>query len=936
MRHTMAEPPLASAARDRGVTLGRYLVLDRLGEGGMGEVFVAYDPDLDRKIALKLLHAQTDPAGATERQRRLVREAQVMAKLSHPNVLTVYDVGTWNQRVFVAMELVDGITLGEWLAKPRSWREILESFLRAGAGLAAAHHAGIVHRDFKPDNVLVGNDGRVRVMDFGLARSLSSDGEPSVTITVQPGLPAEAGLDATALPAETTLQGDLALAATGISTDGAARADISLDATSAALEGTGHPAIAFEATALPTSPMGDSTKTAAGVIMGTPAYMSPEQYLGVPTDGRTDQFSFCVALYEALYGERPFAGHTVAEVKYSVTEGIMRPAPRDARVPAHLRRALVRGLSRDPEARWPSMEALLTELANDPSAKRRLVGFVALGAAALIAAAAIPSLVLGRRDEVCTGSQARVATVWDAAKKKRVEAAFVATKVPYAAETWPRVQQALDAYGVRWAESSVDACRATAVRGEQSAELLDLRNACLATRLDALRSLIDVLCEADEKTVEKAVQAANGLPTIAQCDDPAYVRARVKPPSDAATAAAARRIEEELARVRALDAAGNYQRAVDLARPLEQQAVELRFRPLVADARLRLGSALQAAGKTTEAERVLESGYFDADATSRDDVAVELASALVYVVGYRLERFPDGARWSEIALAKVERSRAPAGTEAALLRNVGAMLERKGDYPGALARDLRALAIDEKERPDDAATARDLNQLAIVHDHLGDFEEALALYRRALAVVEKGLGAGHPLNASFHNNIGLVLLHQRKYDEALIPLRRAYDLMSATLPADHVSLAHPLTNQCEAHMHRERWDAALESGNRAAALWEKTNGPEHPRLAEMLTCVGRAQSGAGRTADAIATLERAVRLRERQVGDVADLAESRFALAQALHAVRRDPRRAAELVEQARQGWIAAGPKSAAQAREAEAWTAAHGAASDERRLARP
>src|SRR6218665_1994848 len=300
-----------------GARVGRYVLLRRVGEGGMGVVFAAYDPDLDREVALKLLKpgAVTD----AEARGRLVREAQALARLSHPNVVIVHDVGQDDDTVFLAMELVRGRTLRHWLAEaPRPWREVLSRFLQAGQGLAAAHAVGLVHRDFKPDNVLLGDDGQVRVTDFRLARagpSLLSPPEPWEREAPAPG--------------------------------------------------------------------GD---TLAGVRQGTPAYMSPEQWRGLRADARSDQFSFCVALYEALFGQRPFAGGTTGERVRALREGRVTPPPRGSRVPrgacvpGAVPIAVRRVLAVEPASRHPSLDALLARLESGSRARRwRWVAALATG-----------------------------------------------------------------------------------------------------------------------------------------------------------------------------------------------------------------------------------------------------------------------------------------------------------------------------------------------------------------------------------------------------------------------------------------------------------------------------------------------------------------------------------------------------------------------------
>jgi hypothetical protein len=305
----------------RGDSISRYAILSELGRGGMGVVYRAFDPQLDREVALKLLIFGDE----SERGRvRLLREAKATAKVRHPNVVAVHDAGEIDGRMFVAMELVDGITVRAWLRQARrSWRDVLRIMIPAGEGLAAAHAAALVHRDFKPENVMVEGSGRVRVLDFGLARESHDSG--AITERGEPG--------------------------------GGARR----------------------------SPLASVTQT--GAITGTPAYMSPEQYRGEPADARTDQFSFCVALHEALYGQRPFRGATPEALMFNVLAGNIAPPP-PAAVPSGLQRLIRRGLSLDPAARYASMEELLellrAELLRSEPARGRRIGAI-VAAAAVIA-----------------------------------------------------------------------------------------------------------------------------------------------------------------------------------------------------------------------------------------------------------------------------------------------------------------------------------------------------------------------------------------------------------------------------------------------------------------------------------------------------------------------------------------------------------------------
>jgi serine/threonine protein kinase len=278
--------------------IGRYCVLEPLGMGACGVVLAAHDPELDRRVALKLLR-EIASAGEqrSEARERLLREARAMARVTHPNVVGVYDVGTFDDQVFVAMDLVEGQTLRSFLASHTlPLHEVLELFVQAGKGLWAAHGAGLVHRDFKPDNVLVGDDGRVRVTDFGLA-----------SVHAQPTRAADQVLDS-------------GVHALGVSL------------------------------------------TVSGVALGTPRYMAPEQHLSASVDARADQFAFAVALYEGLTGEHPFPALAYGELKTRVLSGHIEPCPAFQALPAPLQDCLRRALQTRPEERYPTMEELLRDL----------------------------------------------------------------------------------------------------------------------------------------------------------------------------------------------------------------------------------------------------------------------------------------------------------------------------------------------------------------------------------------------------------------------------------------------------------------------------------------------------------------------------------------------------------------------------------------------
>jgi serine/threonine protein kinase len=335
---------VTQAAEDAPLRHPRLEIRRVLGAGGMGVVHAAYDPVLEREVAVKVIRVTGAASGA---RARILREARAIARISHPNVVHVYSADAFDDQVAIVMELVQGQTLRQWLAdRPRTWQEILAVFVEAGRGLAAAHDAGLVHRDFKPDNVMVRTDGRACVLDFGLARALEAQTADGATVPLTPET-------ARAISAEAT---------------------VTLEASGA----VDH--------ASPADALSRATKT--GALVGTPLYMAPEQHLGAPTDARADQFAFCVALYRALFGQHPFDDTTYATLVKSVVGGAYRVPPSKG-VPRRLLAAVHRGLSHRPECRFERIADLLTSLTLPTSPRQRLAWRTASAIAAAAASAAL-------------------------------------------------------------------------------------------------------------------------------------------------------------------------------------------------------------------------------------------------------------------------------------------------------------------------------------------------------------------------------------------------------------------------------------------------------------------------------------------------------------------------------------------------------------------
>jgi tetratricopeptide (TPR) repeat protein/predicted Ser/Thr protein kinase len=804
--------------------VGRFELRERLGAGAMGVVYAAWDPQLDRRVAIKLLRATPGRASDPDSGRRLLREAKAMARLRHPNVIQVHEVGEHRGQIFVAMEIIEGLSLREWLARARPWQAIVEVFLAAGRGLAAAHRAGVIHRDFKPDNVLIEGE-RVFVGDFGLAR----------------GLELEARVE----------------------------------------EGEGAPA----------RPDVDTILTQTGASVGTPAYMAPEAFEGVAPDARADQYAFCVSLYEALHGQRPFAQQTLTSLVAAKRELSLAPDDPAVRVqiPRWLERIVRRGLDPRPDARFTSMDELLAALTSE-GRRRRWLRSGAYSTLTVAAAALVGALAVSLRDgdardasPPCVGAKTRVLEVWDAPRRARIEAAFAAAELPYADVLSERVSTRVDDYTQTWVEGHRDACEATVVRNEQSEHALDLRMRCLDRRLTELDALLDRLEQPTSRDVTHSVQALAKLTPVSSCEELERLESSTPSPEDPDIRAGVETAREELAQLEAAIWTGHYEDVEARAAALVERAEALDYRPLTAEATYLYGMILSRVGEPQAAETMLEQAIFAAQASGYDELAARAMVGAVYVVGSAMHEVDGGRRYVRQAQALIEHLGNPPRSITALAGNAGTVEFAAGNYAEAKAYFERAIELNialDGEGNHRVAEAR--ANLAAVERRLDNVDRALELYAMAKRDLERDLGPHHPSVLSLLNNMAAAYIHAGRHAEAEATLVEAIALAETIHPDGHPSVGHSLNNLGEVLLLQGRYAEARERYTAAIAIWDRTLGPDHPTLGYPLTGRGAVALELGDPQRAREDLERAYELRTHNEVPPTSLGETEFLLARAL------------------------------------------------------
>ena len=849
-----------------GLEFGRYRIVRQIGSGGMGTVYKAFDPTLDRTVALKVLH---DKVEDVEAEQRLLREAQAMARLSHPNVVTVHDAGMKDGRPYVAMELVEGSDLRVWLkSTPRGWREILDQFVAAGDGLAAAHAVGLVHRDFKPGNVLVGRDGRVRVTDFGLARAAeSADWEGLEASTASPTMPLTAPDGSS--PLETPL-------------------------------------------------------TQHGMVLGTPAYMAPEQALEGRADHRSDQYAFCVSLYVALFGGHPLGKtSSLPDFAARMASEETRTPSGDHQVSARVVDAIMKGLSRSPEDRFPSMNALLDTLRRDPAQRRKRWLAAAAGVAVAAVAVGIISFTVYRR-QLCGAGDAYAAEVWNPDRRARLETHFASVAEGLGSEAVEAVTSRLDNYTGRWATIHRQACVATRIRGEQSEALLDRQMACLRRRLREADHLLVLLEAGGRDLANSALEAVLGLDVPEVCADSTALVERLPLPENEATRAALTELEDRLAAAKAEQLAGDYQTALDRLTEMAPETRELGYPPTLAEVLILKGFVEAELGLGDDAERSLREAFGAAEQGRDDRAGAVAAGNLMWVTGYLQNRFEEAERWSDLASAKIERlggdetvaadfadmragvllregrhreaievqERAvelmsringPESIDVAMaMTTMGNALSSIGDYSGAIESYEKSLALKESfVGPRHPTLGFTLASLSQAYASLGEYEKAADLSRRSVEIFETVFGTDDPQLATPLNNLAYSLEGLGQFDEARATHERSMEIVAASWGPDHFQIAISLLNLSSLEKQAGDFEAALEASRRAGEILTAAFGTDHPLYAYAANNIGVFLMDTGQPAQGIVHLEKALAIRITSQTDPVLIAVTRFNLGRA-------------------------------------------------------
>jgi eukaryotic-like serine/threonine-protein kinase len=541
-----------------------------------------------------------------------------------------------------------------------------------------------------------------------------------------------------------------------------------------------------------------------------------------------------------------------------VLAGRVRPVPAGSDVPRWLRRVLLRGLAVNPSERYPDMTALLAAL-RPPSRPLRL----AIGASAVVAVVALGFGLRngGESHPLCSGADASLDAVWNADARLAGRAAFVGTEHPAAESTWARAEAKIDDYARRWDGQFASACRAA--NREGVTDLVERSFGCLRRSRIQLETLVGILSRADAETIPRAIRMLGALSPVEACTDPSQLTSSMALPEDAETRQAVEALREDVARVQIQLAANAYEEAVDLAREVLEAAQELSFAPLLAEAKLVLGEALQGSGDYEAAHDAIREAFFESQQADQHAITARAAQRLAILVGVRQGDHEQGLLWVEHARVGLNKIGA---SPARLLGDEAAILDRLGRYEDAIAKYEEALVrlVEDDAQP---------YEEAITHIRLGDslrargrVEEALDHYLRAETLFQEELGEKHPQFAIARVSKGTALARLGRTTEAIAAFEDGVERLEDALGPEHPSVATALVNLGIALKNEGEYDRAIQVSNRSLSLTIAAFGPEHRNVAQRHDALGRLLTKTGQPEEALDHHERALAIHETSLG----------------------------------------------------------------------
>jgi len=738
--------------------LGPYQVSKRLGRGAFGVVYLGHDPELQRSVALKLLRDSASP----DATRRLRKEAQAMAALQHPALLTIYGLGEFEGRIYIAMEYAEQGTLRNWLdAEVRRTSAIVRHIVRAARGLHAAHVAGFVHRDVKPSNILIGSDGGARVSDFGLVYA-----QAGARTGAEPSAPSPDG--------EPRLEGE--------------------------------------------DPRGSATEYEGGgvnaetVLGGTPPFMAPELFDHSTPSARSDEFALSVTLFEALFNRRPKRSEVLAG---GVDVPLVRKASNEP-VPSWLRAVLIRGLAADPNERFGTLDAMARALERGLLRGRRRLR-IGAGVATLAVAGGLGWFARSADMAVCTDSKSGLAGVWDKARSATVRATIESSGLSFADSTWETVSSELDAYAQSWAQVHRDVCTASAVRHELSPQLLDKAMACLAGRRRVLAAFVEVLARGDAEAIVAAPLEVVRLPTVESCGEIERLVDLVDAPP-AADAAEVEVLSTAVAHANALRKAASYADAGRSLETIQERAASVSYPPLQQDlAYARAGLASALVQSELETSLLLET-YAGATRSGRVELATDAARQLAGALAWAGEH-EAGERWVRLAHAISPASPSPAAA-AGLADSRGDVSLHSGKWREAIEAYREVVDILEGAfGPEDIRIIFAVRDLGNALSNLGQYDEARAQYERALSLAQKRFGPRHPKTATIVVSLASLACDMGDGERCEQLGTEALSIEQEVFGPDHPSVADDLTLVANAKATRGNIQEALALYERADAIY---------------------------------------------------------------------------------------------------------------------